>query len=315
MNEVLQGAAPDSDSLSGQGVAPHEIDWPLRHLSLAGLHWPAVSQKNKVPVLMVHGWLDNAMSFAKLAPAIAEDRDVFALDLAGHGKSGHRAAGQGYPLPDYVADLAELVANHFDKEAYPQGIDLVGHSLGGIISLFYGAAFPERVRRLAMIDSLGPLSREPSEVIPQLRKAIRKRLAGSGEPVVYSSVEEAARAREGGMIPLSHQAAMLLVPRNLKQLNKEGEEKFQWSTDAELRYPSMMMMDEAQVTACLNAVKLPVGFLRAEKGLLASRPELDHRIDAIKGLELVSVPGGHHCHLEGDVRPVIHAVRNFIDVS
>lgn len=304
MNEVAQGPAPDSE------ILPQEMSWSLRHLSLAGLYWPAASNNSEPPVLMVHGWLDNAMSFARLAPLLAWDRDIYAIDLAGHGKSGHRPSGQGYPLTDYIADLGELIETYFQSDGSSSGVDLVGHSLGGIVSLFYAAAFPERVRRLAMIDSLGPLTREPSEVIPQMRKAINKRLAGSGSPVTYSTIEKAAKAREGGMIPLSHKAAMTLIPRNLKEVAGG----YGWSTDAQLRHPSMIMMDEAQVLGCLAQVRTPTRFIRAEKGLLASRPELNLRADAIAGLDLVSVPGGHHCHLEGDVGPVVSAVRDFINV-
>jgi pimeloyl-ACP methyl ester carboxylesterase len=292
------------------------MTWPLRHLSLAGLHWPALSDSSmpgssKPPVLMVHGWLDNALSFARLAPALAEDRDVYAVDLAGHGQSGHRPAGQGYALSDYIADLAELVETYFHGDGVCGKPDMVGHSLGGIIALFYAAVFPERVGRLVMIDSLGPLSRPPSEVIPQMRKAIKKRLAGSGSPVVYSSIRQAAKAREGGMIPLSHEAALTLIPRNLREVPGG----YGWSTDSSLRHPSMIMMDEAQVLGCLGQVSTPTRFVRAEQGLLASRPELNERADAIAGLDIVSVPGGHHCHLDGDIGPVASAVRDFIDVS
>lgn len=310
MNDALQGTVPASPANPDSETAPQEVTWPLRHLSLTGLHWPATNSNSGPPVLMIHGWLDNAMSFARLAPVIAGGRDVYAVDLAGHGKSGHRPPGQGYALTDYIADLAELVETYC-MSAEMEGPDLVGHSLGGIVALFYAAAFSEKVRRLVMIDSLGPLTRQPSEVIPQLRKAIRKRLAGSGKPLVYKTVEQAARAREGGTIPLSHKAAMVLTPRNLTEVAGG----YGWSTDAQLRHPTMMMMDEAQVMGCLEQVRTPTRFIRAEKGLLASRPELNLRAEAIPGLDIESVPGGHHCHLDGDVRPVASAVRDFIDVS
>ncbi|WP_227538019.1 alpha/beta fold hydrolase [Marinobacter vulgaris] len=280
----------------------------MNHITLAGLHWPAASTPTDCPVLMIHGWLDNALSFARLAPELGGHRHVYALDMAGHGHSGHRPPGQGYQLMDYVADLAELVEIHF--RGAPEGrVDLVGHSLGGIVSVLFAAAFPERVRRLVMIDSLGPISREPEEVIGQMRKAITKRMTGSGKPVVYPDVAAAARAREGGMIPLSPPAARMLVARSMKQ----SGEGFVWRTDPRLRHPSMIMMDEAQVTACLKKVVTPTRFLRAEKGLLASRPELGSRTNAIAELDLITVSGGHHCHLEGDIGPVVDAVRGFLD--
>lgn len=302
MNNTALDTAPDA---RGQH---REIEWPLKHITLAGLHWPAASTADNCPVLMIHGWLDNALSFARLAPELTGQRDVYALDMAGHGHSGHRPAGQGYLLMDYVADLAELVDTHFRSDRHAQ-VDLVGHSLGGIVGVLYAAAFPERVRRLVMIDSLGPISRAPEEVVGQMRKAIEKRMTGSGKHVVYPDLQAAAKARQGGMIPLSEEAASMLIARSMKQQGTG----FVWRTDPRLRHPSMIMMDEPQVEACLGKVVTPTRFLKAEKGLLASRPELASRTNAIADLDLVSVAGGHHCHLDGDIGPVVDAVRGFLD--
>ncbi len=289
--------------------APYrEIDWPLNHINLAGLHWPAANITDDCPVLMIHGWLDNALSFARLAPELTGCRDVYALDMAGHGHSGHRPVGQGYLLMDYVADLAELIETHFRVGRHDQ-VDLVGHSLGGIVSVLYAAAFPERVRRLVMIDSIGPISRKPEEVVPQMRKAIEKRIRGSGNHVVYPDLQAAVKARQGGMIPLSQEAATMLIGRSMKP---KGD-GYVWRTDPRLRHPSMIMMDEIQVEACLRKVVTPTRFLRAESGLLASRPELASRTKAIANLDPVSVPGGHHCHLDGDIGPVVDAVRGFLN--
>ncbi len=303
MNEVADGRPVTSES------AIQELTWRLKHIELSGVSWPCKAPIAKTPVLMIHGWLDNALSFARIGPSLSEERSVFAMDLAGHGQSGHRSPGQGYPLLEYVADLAELIQEHLLPDNGVEKIDLVGHSLGGIVAVLYAAAFPEKVRKLVMIDSLGPVTKTPEDIIPQVRKAIEKRMVGSGKPAVYPTVESAAKAREKGFIPLSHKAAMTLIPRNLKAVDGG----YTWSTDAKLRHPSMLMMDERQVTACLAAVKTPTRFLRAEKGLLATRPELNARTRAIAGLDLVSVPGGHHCHLEGDVEPVINSVRTFLN--
>ncbi|HQC73883.1 MAG TPA: alpha/beta hydrolase, partial [Candidatus Competibacteraceae bacterium] len=59
------------------------------YLRLAARAWgPA----DGLPVLAVHGWLDNAASFDALAPLLPELRLV-ALDLPGHGHSAHRPPG------------------------------------------------------------------------------------------------------------------------------------------------------------------------------------------------------------------------------
>src|SRR5680860_1086332 len=213
-------------------AAGREALWPLEHITLAGLSWSAQPEAaNLRPMLLLHGWLDNSDTFTHLAPELTRLGDVYAFDFAGHGHSGHRPPGQHYVLMDYVADLAELIELHFDADKTP--LDLVGHSLGGIVAALYAAAFPERVRKLVLIDSLGALSRHEQEVIPQLRRSISKRLAGSGKPALYPDLATAAKVRAGGLSPLSPDAALALIPRNMQKV----ESGWLWRTDSRLRYP------------------------------------------------------------------------------
>lgn len=302
MNDVA--LSPD---LRENETGLHESEWPLQHITLAGLSWPAqsVSRASNPPIIMLHGWLDNSLTFTRIAPELAKLSCLHAVDMAGHGHSGHRPPGQGYLLMDYVADIAELIEEHFRDGK----VDIVGHSLGGIVGALYAAAFPEKVRRLVMIDSLGALSRSVSETVPQLRKSIKKRIAGSGKPAVYPDVVTAAKVREGGLSTLSHEAALTLIPRNLKP---EGD-GYGWRTDPRLRHPTALMMTEDQVVASLKAIQAPTLFVRANEGLLANRKGMDNRADAMSYLQTVDVPGGHHCHLDGDTRPVANAVKNFLE--
>jgi|26BtaG_2_1085354.scaffolds.fasta_scaffold00430_5 pimeloyl-ACP methyl ester carboxylesterase len=302
-SDVVSGA----DEKASQDF--RESEWKLRHITLAGLSWPACPEVHEnTPILMLHGWLDNSMTFVKLAPELTGLGPIYALDLAGHGHSGHRPEGQSYLLLDYVADLAELVERYFQETADGR-INLVGHSLGGIVAALYAAAFPERVRNLVMIDSLGAISRPVSETIPQLRKAIKKRIAGSGRHVLYPDIETAAKAREGGLSPLSPEAALTLIPRNMKPVDNG----FVWRTDPRLRHPSPLMMTEEQVTASLAALDTRALFVRADQGLLAYRKDLDKRASALANLQVANVPGGHHCHLDGETGYVADAVRHFLE--
>ena len=75
-----------------------EVRLSLPHIELAAhLYGP----EDGFPVLALHGWLDNAASFARLAPKLQGLR-IVALDFAGHGHSDHRAAGAGYASVSYT---------------------------------------------------------------------------------------------------------------------------------------------------------------------------------------------------------------------
>lgn len=281
-----------------------EMRWSLPHMSLSGLKWPAnTTAPRHPPVIMLHGWLDNSLSFTHLAPGLQDFADVYAVDMAGHGLSDHRPLGQSYLLADYVADLAVFIDGEFE-----QPVDLVAHSLGGIVAMLYAAAFPEKVRKLVMIDSLGPISKGADDVVAQLRKSIVKRIAGSGRSARYKTVADAAKAREGGLSPLSHQAAMTLVPRNLKPVNNG----FEWRTDSRLRHPSPMLYAEFQAVSILQAVTTETLLILAEEGLLSHRKNWQSRLDVVPSFKKVVVSGSHHCHLDGDTAPVNAAVREFL---
>ena len=59
------------------------VEWHVNGLKIAGLAW---GQPDRTPLLALHGWLDNAASFAILAPML-DQYYVVALDLTGHGLS------------------------------------------------------------------------------------------------------------------------------------------------------------------------------------------------------------------------------------
>lgn len=302
MNKPASILSPGGNETTGQ---PTDSIWPLDGLTLRGLSWrhPDVPQ-DALPIIGLHGWLDNAATFTHLGPALSRIGDFHCIDFAGHGHSDHRGSRQSYPLVNYVADIAELIEKHFEGPVH-----IVGHSLGGIVGTLYAASFPERVGRLVMIDSLGPLTQEPDHAPEQLRKGIKKLIRGSGASVTYTSVEQAAKIRAGGLSPLSPRAASTLVPRNLSEVDGG----FQWRTDPRLRYPSLSRFDEAQVEAYLKAIDVPTLLIKGEDGLLGGRDRWQSRSRWISALQEVTVPGGHHCHLDGDVEPVIDALRTFLN--
>lgn len=103
------------------------------------------------PVLLVHGLgTHGARDWARTVSALAPIYDVYALDLPGFGLSDK---GNELYTPDNMARAIEqAVAPRIGRPFV-----LVGHSMGGAISLGYAAAYPARVRRLVLVDMAGVL--------------------------------------------------------------------------------------------------------------------------------------------------------------
>src|SRR5690606_17454861 len=75
---------------------------------------------------------------------------VIAPDQRGHGLSEHVGRGGFYHFWDYVSDLDALVGS------LERPVDLVGHSMGGTVACLYASLRPEAVRRLVLVEGLGP---------------------------------------------------------------------------------------------------------------------------------------------------------------
>jgi pimeloyl-ACP methyl ester carboxylesterase len=99
------------------------------------------------PILLVHGNAAHAHWWSFIAPQLAAERRVLAMDLGGMGDSGMRAA----PSPDaYAADIASVLADLTAKGLPPA--DIVAHSFGGLMSTWLAARHPEGYERLVLID-------------------------------------------------------------------------------------------------------------------------------------------------------------------
>jgi len=115
------------------GVPIHVLEW-----SVEG-----------TPLLLVHGFGNEAHIWDDFAPLVAPHYRTVAVDLRGHGESGHDAEGR-YDYDFHVADLEAVTA--------ALGIDrlvLVGHSFGGRTSMLFAAKHPERMAGLVIVD-IGP---------------------------------------------------------------------------------------------------------------------------------------------------------------
>jgi pimeloyl-ACP methyl ester carboxylesterase len=266
--------------------------------ALRGLRW---GRPGGTSVLTLHGWLDNAASFARLAPLLA-DADVVAIDLPGHGCSDHLPPGARYHFVDYIPVVLDVM----DGLNWPSCL-LIGHSLGAAIASFTAAIEPDRVQGLFLIDGLGPYSEEPQNSPGRLQRSIRKfRDCLASSTTEYPDLDAMIEARHqvGG---ISKVGATLLATRNAI---KSGQ-GFRWRTDPRLRWPNPQYLTEEQVLAFLKRVEAPTILGLASEGLLQGWPDTKERTSVIPKIELVEFSGGHHLHLDNP-QPVAQVINRFI---
>ncbi|AMO77426.1 alpha/beta fold hydrolase [Pseudomonas citronellolis] len=264
-----------------------EIRLNLPHIELAAHLFGPEDGK---PVLALHGWLDNAMSFARLAPKLDGLR-IVALDFAGHGHSAHRAPGASYLLWDYAYDVL-AVAEQLGWERF----SLLGHSMGAIVSVLLAGAMPERIERLALIDGLVPYTGEADSAPAKLGEALKAQLAlPNKRKPVYEAIDRAVEARMKGVGAVSREAAELLARRGLMPVPGG----FTWRSDARLTLPSPLRFTRAHAASFVQAVQCPVSLVLAQGGMLAAEPGIRKLIDG-RPFDVHELPGGHHLHLDDE---------------
>jgi pimeloyl-ACP methyl ester carboxylesterase len=277
-------------------MSGRELQIELPHLRLAARTW---GPEDGEPTLALHGWLDNAASFERLGPLLPELKLV-ALDLPGHGRSEHRPPSAVHHFVDWVGEVAEAA----DALGWT-GFSLIGHSMGAGIASLVPAVFPDRIRRVVLLEGAGPLAAAAADAPRQLIAALDdERKAAAAPPRVFPDFESAVAARLRDS-DLDHESARLLVARGSAAV--DGGVRF--IHDPRLKTRSRLRFTEEQVLAFLQAIPCPVLAVGARQGWPFPEDLVAARLAAIPELETAAVEGGHHVHLTHPERiaPLIRA--------
>ncbi len=102
-------------------------------------------------VVLIHGLGGSAEDWVKTIPVLSKNFHVLAFDLPGFGDSDK---GSKSYSPTHYAQLTQYLISHYFKN---KSYDVVGHSMGGAISLRYASQRPAGLNRLVLIDAAGIL--------------------------------------------------------------------------------------------------------------------------------------------------------------
>jgi 3-oxoadipate enol-lactonase len=260
-----------------------------------------------VPLLLLHGFGNEAHIWDDFAPVVAPHYRTLALDHRGHGRSGWDPDGR-YEIDTLVDDLEAVTA--------ALGIErlvLVAHSLGGRVATLFGGRHPGRIAGLVLVD-IGP------EVDLRGSLRIRQDVESNLEPV-FESVEEYARA-----LSLSYPAATPEALRRMAQhgLRRRDDGRFEltmdpaWrgltsgrgaSPDAEEREGEL----QRRMWDALAALPCPVLVVRGAASDILS-PEVTDRMvdDVLQQGRLAVVPQAGHSVMTDNPEGFNEAVAGFV---
>jgi pimeloyl-ACP methyl ester carboxylesterase len=180
------------------------------------------------PLLLLHGGLGSIDMFRHSLPALAEKRQVIAIDLHGHGRT--MLGDRPIRLESMGDDMATLLtAMGYDS------VDVLGYSLGGGVGLRLAVQHPRLVRRLAMVSAGFARSGFHPELLP-MQAAVGAAMADAMKetPMYKSYVAVAPRPED--------------FPRLLDRMGELMRTDYDWSDDvAKLPMPVMIVFADADM--------------------------------------------------------------------
>lgn len=235
------------------------------------LHW---GDPSKPGLVLVHGGAAHAHWWAFLAPMLTRGYHVVALDLSGHGDSGHR---DRYP---YGVWCDEILAVAQDAGMTRPPV-LVGHSMGGLVSIVTAALHGDRLAGSVIVDS--PVRR------PAPESEQRDRIKAFRNPKIYPDKADAlAHFRLIPEQPCENQYIVDYIAEHSVRQTPDG--RWTWKFD-----PQIFNLPVPQLHEQLAAVRTRVALLRGEFSLVVPEETGDYMYELMgRNAPVVEVPQAHH---------------------
>ncbi|MCZ6710711.1 MAG: alpha/beta hydrolase [Gammaproteobacteria bacterium] len=273
------------------------------------LHYVDWGNENAPPMLLIHGGRDHCRNWDWVAESLRDRYHIIAPDLRGHGDSQWMLGGS-YNQVDYVYDIAQLLSQ---KKMTP--VTIIGHSLGGSISLSYSGLFPDTVKKLVSIEGMGP----PPEMIKQhLAVSTEKRIhtwiddlrtLSARIPRRYPTLEDAYERMQTENQHLTEAQARHLTIHGSNQ-NEDGT--FSWKFDNYVRAFSPIGIDFEEQYRLYGNIECPTLLVRGTESW-ASDPNEDGRAKYFKNVKVANIADAGHWVHHDQLEIFLDHVNEFLD--
>jgi pimeloyl-ACP methyl ester carboxylesterase len=247
----------------------------------AAIHYLAFGQSGRRGLVFVHGGGAHAHWWAPLAATFAHEYRVLAIDLSGHGDSGHREI---YDLEQWTDEVVAVAAAG-GLSGRPV---IIGHSMGGFVTIATAALHGPDVEAVIVCDS--PVADTDPEITAyRLREAF-------GRPRTYPDLEDAiAHFRT---VPPQEHYLDYVIDEVARRSLKPVDGGWQWKFD---RAIFQQFGDGIRSIAApyLSEVNCRLALLRSECGLVT--PDIGRSMYERLGrvTPVIEIPeAGHHAMLD-----------------
>jgi len=263
-----------------------EVDESFLDLATTGARVRLLAHGSGRPLVLLHGVSLSAAAWAPLLPALS-GWQALAVDLPGHGLSDPDSYRAGH-----VRQCArELIDDVFDALGLDQA-PVIGHSLGGMLALWYTAAGTKRISQLVAIG-------EPAVALPGVRVRMPLSLLtvrGLGLAVLRSPsprpVYRRLLAQGLGQAVIAAAPASLIDALRLSA-RRPGNAKTVTSLMHAIDHFRQPRRESVLTTPELRAIAVPTMFIWGAHAPYLTTDRARPAINQIPGATLHEVPGGH----------------------
>ncbi|CAK18136.1 alpha/beta fold hydrolase [Pseudomonas entomophila] len=241
--------------------------------------------------LCLHGLLDQATVWDDIAQNLyASGRSCIAPDIRGHGLSGHGSPQRLPALLDYVMDTDAV-----HRASGTQPLELVAHSFGAVIAVAYAAAFPERVKKLWLIE---PVLLAEKRHDPRLfYREMVQFLAAPHEHLPLGSLQQAAERIRAVSSFLTQDRACELAER-MTTVGDDGERRWTWDPRLRFRAGLGLGLDRDTYLQILHALEVDVHIVFGRDSRSNRRKDIELQAQGLDDDCVTFIDGGHNLHLQ-----------------
>jgi pimeloyl-ACP methyl ester carboxylesterase len=226
-------------------------------------------------IILLHGNSANAWWWQWVADELRADLRLLALDLRGHGDS-EWVKPPAYKPHDYAADLASFI----EEEVRGERPIVIGHSMGGIVTLAFAGTYPKLTRGIVVIDTSVVSTRGRDRFLYRL-KAL--------PTVIYPDLETAkARFRlmpnEGEI----HRDRVLAIAEKSLMPAQSGGYTLKFDRE------SFFGGDGLHVMETIAKLRVPTLLVRAEKSRIMTQESSEDAVASNPHMRLIVIPYAHH---------------------
>eukprot|EP01095_Lingulamoeba_sp_RSL-Kostka_P012543 TRINITY_DN4992_c0_g1_i2.p1 TRINITY_DN4992_c0_g1~~TRINITY_DN4992_c0_g1_i2.p1 ORF type:complete len:337 (-),score=107.54 TRINITY_DN4992_c0_g1_i2:181-1191(-) len=267
------------------------------------------NENEQVNIIAVHGWLDNSATydsvmnfwFNNISPNGFNDCEtinthlhikVVCIDFPGHGQSGKKDGFFNYHFVDFVPEIFSTADEFgFDK------FFLMGHSMGGALSMIAAGTYPEKIRGFITIEAFGPWTGKDDGGPSSMKKYIEStKILKTKKARIYNNLKEAMERLQTGNPSLLPHTVENIVTRSTIKLNEENEQ-VSYTHDLALKLPSPHKYSEAQLLPYIQHINAPTLGVMGKAGIPSLNSFIETRSKHFSDyLQIEYINGGHHVH-------------------